>query len=477
MEYQAKVAEKAAALRDDAATLLTRTDLKSSAKVYAAEFRQLYDSLASTAYDLALRIAKLQRAKEKVTQIYAEARRVVAERTEFRTRAAAVIQGYRTKDVVYRDLRNEQLAQYQSLFKLAQTYTYCAAKAYDYETGLLRSSSGRSFTNSIIGNLSLGAFAGQNPVSTKVGDPGLAGVLAAMRDDWAVVKGRLGLNNPDRNGTLFSLRQELFRIRTDQPTAEDDTRWKEVLQQRIMSNVLNDADVAANCANIGKFSGGLVPGIVIPFATTIEQGVNFFGWPYAAGDHNFSQSTFATKILSTGVVLKGYVGMDSFDSTSPLSAGSSGPLSSGSYALGATPYVYLIPAGIDWMRSPPLGDVNKLRSWRVKDQALPLPINIGATNYSALEVFTPQGTLNEQLWISRKHQAFRAVDVPNYFYGTVPAEFTSSRLVGRSVWNSRWKLVIPAYSLLNNEQVGLDNFIKSVSDIKLFLRTYSSSGN
>jgi hypothetical protein len=477
-ELQARLAEEAAmALRDDASSVLAIGGISSAAKAYAAEFGHLYDSLASTAYDMALRIAELQRAKEKVTAIYAEARRAIAERTEFRTRAAAVIQGYRTKDVVYRDLRNEQLAQYQSLFKLAQTYTYCAAKAYDYETGLLRSSSGRSFTNSIIGNLSLGAFAGQNPVSTKVGDPGLAGVLAAMRDDWAVVKGRLGINNPDRNGTVFSLRQELFRIRTDQATAEDDTRWKEVLQQRIMTNVLNDADVAANCANIGKVSGGLVPGIVIPFATTIEQGVNFFGWPYAAGDHTFSQSTFATKVLSTGVVFKGYVGMDSFDSTSPLSAGSSGPLSSGSYALGATPYVYLIPAGIDWMRSPPLGDVNKLRSWRVKDQALPLPINIGSTNYSALEVFTPQGTLNEQLWISRKHQAFRAVDVPNYFYGTVPAEFTSSRLVGRSVWNSRWKLVIPAYSLLNNEQVGLDNFINSVSDIKLFLRTYSTSGN
>jgi hypothetical protein len=478
LELQAKLADEAANdLRGDGSITLVEDQINATSRGFAAEFGHLYDALASTAYDMALRIAELQRAKEKVTAIYAEASRVIAERTEFRTRAAAVIQGYRTKDVVYRDLRSEQLAQYQSLFKLAQTYTYCAAKAYDYETGLLRSSSGRSFTNSIIGNLSLGAFAGQNPVSTKVGDPGLAGVLAAMRDDWAVVKGRLGLNNPDRNGTVFSLRQELFRIRTDQATADDDTRWKEVLQQRIMSNVLNDADVAANCANIGKFSGGLVPGIVIPFATTIEQGLNFFGWPYAAGDHTFSQSTFATKILSTGVVFKGYVGMDSFDSTSPLNAGSSGPLSSGSYALGATPYVYLIPAGIDWMRSPPLGDVNKLRSWRVKDQALPLPINIGATNYSALEVFTPQGTLNEQLWISRKHQAFRAVDVPNYFYGTVPAEFTSSRLVGRSVWNSRWKLVIPAYSLLNNEQVGLDNFIKSVSDIKLFLRTYSSSGN
>jgi hypothetical protein len=50
-------------------------------------------------------------------------------------------------------------------------------------------------------------------------------------------------------------------------------------------------------------------------------------------------------------------------------------------------------------------------------------------------------------------------------------------LISRSAWNTRWKIVIPAYSLLNNEQVGLDRFIQSVSDIKLFLRTYSNSGN
>lgn len=39
------------------------------------------------------------------------------------------------------------------------------------------------------------------------------------------------------------------------------------------------------------------------------------------------------------------------------------------------------------------------------------------------------------------------------------------------------EIVIPAYSLLSSEQVGLDRFIQSVSDIKLFLRTYSNSGN
>jgi hypothetical protein len=92
-------------------------------------------------------------------------------------------------------------------------------------------------------------------------------------------------------------------------------------------------------------------------------------------------------------------------------------------------------------------------------------------------VFTPQGSLAEQFWIPRRHQAFRAVDDGAYFYNQMPSEFTSSRLVGRSVWNTQWKLVIPGYSLLNDERAGLDAFINSVSDIQLFLRTYSHSGN
>jgi hypothetical protein len=50
-------------------------------------------------------------------------------------------------------------------------------------------------------------------------------------------------------------------------------------------------------------------------------------------------------------------------------------------------------------------------------------------------------------------------------------------LIGRSVWNTQWKLIIPAYSLLNSEQTGLDRFVQSVTDIKLFLRSYSNSGN
>ena len=64
-----------------------------------------------------------------------------------------------------------------------------------------------------------------------------------------------------------------------------------------------------------------------------------------------------------------------------------------------------------------------------------------------------------------------------FFYSFLPEEFSNSRLIGRSVWNGQWKIVIPAYSLLNNEQEALNRFVITVKDIQLFLKTYSHSGN
>ena len=461
-------------LQAQAQALLDNYNVGDSDKTQIIEFEHLYYDFLSTVYEVNRSLSGVQKANENVARLYAEAQHILTERETFRQRAASVIHGHRTRDVVFRDLRNEELSQYKSLFNLAQTYVYCAAKAYDYETGLLGTPQGSAYMSEILATYSLGTFLGGSPIHGSLGDPGLAGVLSDLRDDWAIVEGRLGFNNPDRNGTVFSLRQELFRIPTDQPSANDNTLWKQVLSQNVMSNVMNDPDVALYCNRIAKADGSAVPGIVIPFSTTIQAGLNFFGWPLAAGDHTFSQSTFATKIFSSGVIFKGYIGMDPFAVGTP---GTSGPASSNANAISATPYVYLIPAGVDMMRVPALGDQNTLRSWRVRDQALPLPKNIGAAAFAGGQIFTASGTLNEKIWITRKHQAFRAVDDPAYFYSTMPAEFTNSRLIGRSAWNTNWKIVIPAYSLLKNEQDGLNRFINSVSDIKLFLRTYSNSGN
>ena len=416
-----------------------------------------------------------QRALQQVRNIAAKGERVVADREIFRQRAAAIIQGYRTKDLTFRLFRNEALEQYRTLFDLASRYTYLAAKSYDYETGLLGTTQGQDVFNQIVASRSLGDLTGGVPQSTTstLGDSGLAGTMAQLNADFTVAEGRLGLNNPDEYGTIFSLRNELFRLLDADPLSVDDAAWQQILELHIVPDLMADADVAAMCLNLKKSDGSPVPGIVISFSTTIQSGKNFFGRDLAAGDHAYSVSSFATKIYNVGVALPGYVGMDTYASGNPSGA----PASGDADALSATPYLYLIPAGNDYMRAPPLGDTDTVRSWTVNDQALPLPYNLGATDFNSNQFFSANGTLSEQPWITRKHQAFRAVEDATLFYSIVPQEFTNSRLIGRSAWNGEWKIVIPAYTLLNDEQQGLDNFTATVKDIQLFLRTYSNSGN
>jgi hypothetical protein len=154
-------------------------------------------------------------------------------------------------------------------------------------------------------------------------------------------------------------------------------------------------------------------------------------------------------------------------------------------ALSATPYLYLVPVGVDSMRSPPLGDASQIRTWSVDDLAIPMPFNIGASGFSTQALYQSADSLSEPLFALRKHQAFRPVSSTSYFnpglYGPggtlVRSQFTNNRLVGRSVWNSQWKLVIPGRTLLNNPNEGLDRFIRTVKDIKLHFVTYSYSGN
>lgn len=455
---------------------LEELGFSSEEKAAAAEIASAYRDYVSHSHELMQLTIDHQRALQNVTNVLAKGNSVLSNRELFRQRAAAVIQGFRTRDVTFRLFRNESLEQYRSLFDLASRYSYLAAKSYDYETGLLGSTQGQSVFKNIVASRALGDLTGGTPqlTTSSLGDAGLAGAMAKLNADFSVAKGRLGINNPDHNGTVFSLRGELFRIRTDQSLTGDDEAWQQTLEQHIKANVLSDPDVATFCRNIRKPDGTPVPGIVIPFSTTIQHGRNFFGLELAAGDHNFTPSNFATKIYDIGISLPGYAGMDAY-AAGQQQAGA--PASGSANALSATPYVYVIPCGLDYMLAPPLGDTNTLRSWKVEDQALPLPFNLGANDFNSTQFFTANGTLSEKPWIIRKHQAFRAVDDPSFFYGSVPAEFTNSRLVGRSVWNGQWKIVIPAYTLLNNEQEGLNRFAASVRDIQLFLRTYSNSGN
>src|SRR5204863_1533626 len=179
---------------------------------------------------------------------------------------------------------------------------------------------------------------------------------------------------------------------------------------------------------------------------------NLFGQQLAAGDHAFSPSSFATKVFGVGAALEGYRGMDQ-PSANSGSGGSSPPDPNMSYldplALAATPYVYLVPVGVDSMRSPPLGDEDAIRTWEVQDVAVPLPFNIGASQLASGGLYQSADSLSEPLFTIRKHQAFRPVPDTSFFStslygpsGTLQrSQYTNNRLIGRSAWNSRWKLV------------------------------------
>ncbi|MDB6055510.1 MAG: hypothetical protein JWN25_3033 [Verrucomicrobiales bacterium] len=436
--------------------------------------------LQGMAYGINQALQRDDDAQRKVAGLVAKGFRIQQTREIARQRTAAVIQGFSTRDTAFRLFRSEKLERYKTLFDLTSRYALLAANAYDYETGLLGTDQGKAFISRIIKSRALGIVRNGEPLfaGSNTGDPGISSALAEMKADFDVLKGRLGFNSPDVYSTLASLRTGNLRIL---PNTNGLTVWQDYLQQNVMNNILEDSDVRRYCQQVDPGNGLPVPGIVITFSTSINQGQNLFGQALAAGDAAYNRSSFATKINSIGVALEGYRGMNlpGANNTSDPNLAYLDPL-----ALSANPYVYLIPVGEDIMRSPPLGDASQLRQWKVDDVAIPLPFNIGGSGFSTKNYYQSADSLTEPLFTIRKHQSFRPVDAVSYFTGNVYmgtslqfSQYTNRRLIGRSVWNTQWKLVIPADALLADPKEGLTRFIQTVTDIKLNFTTYSYSGN
>jgi hypothetical protein len=214
-------------------------DLSLEERQLAYELEANYRELLSQHFQFAELTAAQLRADQKAVNLRAEGDRILSEREVFRQRAAAIIQGYRTKDLGFRIFRNEALEQYRSLFDLASRYSYLAAKSYDYETGLLGTTDGKRVFDKIVASRSLGDLTGGVPQSTvsTLGDAGLAGTMAQLNADFSVAEGRLGINNPDQYGTVFSLRTELYRLLNDPATTSDDDAWQQTIEQHMVANV------------------------------------------------------------------------------------------------------------------------------------------------------------------------------------------------------------------------------------------------
>ena len=419
--------------------------------------------------ELFAQVEALAQSQERVKKLLAEGERMIFERGQVRSRAAQRIQMERYADLSFRIFRNDALRRYQTAFDLAARYTYLAAKAYDYETGLLSSDTaqtpGSTFLESVVRARLPGRFyvwLGTPMVGGTSGEPGLADILARMKGDWDVVKGRYGFNNPDTETSRFSLRTELLRI---SPSSSSDATWAQALENYKVANLHEEPEFIRYCRPYNDTTN-VEPALVIPFSTFVVAGKNYFGQDLAGGDNAYDASHAATKIRSAGIWFTGYNAAFNTNSTGG--------------GLGNEPRVYLIPVGQDVMRSPTRNAV-ETRSWTVFDQAIPLPYNVGGADVDNPDWIPVMHSLREPLAQLRRYASLRAYHDNGQF--DEAETHSNARLVGRSVWNTRWLLIIPGRTLLADPTLGIERFIHGASgsdgimDIKIFFQTYSINGD
>jgi len=403
-------------------------------------------------------------------EVLAEGQRLLEERRSFRVFTAGDVQANRYSDLTFRIFRNDALQKYRAQFDLAARYVYLAATAYDYETNLLGddAGSGRKFLADIVRQRGLGQVIDGVPVA---GTPGLADVLARLTQNFDIYRGQLGFNNPQVETNRFSLRYELFRKRLDpnDPNSnlvrlETRQEWRQKLEESRVDNLWDIPEFRRYARPFAPESAGPQPGLVIRFPTTINFGLNFFGRELGAGDSAYDPTNFATKVRAVGTWFEGY----------------------NDTGLSNTPRVYLLPVGMDIMRSP-TGDTLATREWRVVDQRLPAPFPIGASDLTNPEWIPVNDSLSGTYAEIRRSSSYRAYHDSGEYD---PAETASdTRLVGRSVWNTDWMLVIPGGTLNFQGDEGIDRLIQGqltpdgtrdgngITDIKLFFQTYGYSGN
>ncbi len=419
-------------------------------------------------------IEALRVLSDQYRSMVAEGARIVDERAAFNKRAAAATQMNRYQDMTFRVSRNHALENYHAAFELATRYAYMAAKAYDYETNLDANDAGspRDMFEEIVRARTIGLMSGGQP---QLGQGGLADILARLRMNYDVLKGQLGFNNPQTETGKLSLRTELFRILptgNTQPVDDDafpgggenaDALWRQTLQDARVENLwdvpeyryfakpfASDLDADGNAA--------VEPGIVLRFGTSILPGKNVFGQPLSGGDHSYDPSVFATKIRSVGVWFSNYLTDDVLNH------------------LPQAPRVYLIPVGSDVMSIANSPTPDRVRFWNIVDQAIPIPFPAQSASIDQSGFIPLLDTLNGRMGNPRRFSSFRAYHDSGNTLNTGEMVF-DSRLVGRSVWNTEWLLIIPGLTFNSDPDVGLDRFIDQVRDIRLVFQTYGHPGN
>jgi hypothetical protein len=433
-------------------------------------------------------IERLRSASDQYRALLQEGLRLVNEREAFNKRVASTTTKQRYEDMTFRVTRNDALRKYRSAYDLAARYAYLAGKAYAYELNLPDSHAANAtpLLADIIRTRDLGVWQNGQPV---LAHGGLASHLATLKGNFDHFKGQMGFNNPSSEIFTFSLRADLGRIPL---STREDAAWRQKMETWRVPDLWNytHSDGTTNYGFIfrrfcrpfaAEFdgSGNAVPqpALVIPFTSTIQSGKNWFDNTLAAGDSALNASEFATKVRAVGVRFDSY-------NTAGMSV---------------TPQVYLVPLGADRMFMPESTTL-QTREWNVVDQRIPAPLPITPAQLSNPDWHPFTGSTSGYFDEIRKFSSFRAF--PDSVGTTRDDIISSSRLVGRSAWNTKWVLIIPNASLLYDAAsttAGLDTFIHGlpksgetqassgtdpakrdllgVRDIKLMIETYSVSGN
>lgn len=421
--------------------------------------KQLIRSLLTLQIQMLTQDEAIQQAAGRYHSAIGRGLRLLEQRTAFRRRTANQITKYRYRDMAFRVFRNDALQKYRAQFDLAARYVLLAAKAYDYETNLLGDDpmGGRRFMEEIVKERSLGVIIDGQPY---IGN-GLAGRLAGMMANFDVLRSELGFNNEDRFRRTFSLRTEHFGI--DDLGPAGNAQWQAMLNASFIPD-LNEHDVYRQYCQPLLTSGdhldpipdpnALEPAIVIPFRTTLASRLNLFGYP-SRGDEILPPDRFAIKIHSFQVEL------GSNYASPPLNK---------------EIHVYLVPTGSDVMRVPTDGSV---REWNVLDQVLPVPFPV-----SMAELQQPDWMPWDTLIGGSSSMAYRRrIATVTACSSLEPECDMNNRLLGRSIWNTQWFLIIPGSQLLGDDpDEGIDLFINGengtgVRDIKLTFELYGYTGS
>jgi hypothetical protein len=389
--------------------------------------------------------------------------RVLGQQALFLAQTAQQVQEYRYKDMAFRIFRNDALSKFDAQFDMAALYAYLAAKAYDFETCFLPGAQGSladNFMQQIIQTRALGLMANGLPLQGEGdGDPGLADALYSLSVSYNDLSGRLGINNQEHDTERFSLRSELFRVQTNQNSTVAGQLWRQILTQAVVPDMFALPEFQRYCSPPNGATSPC-PAIVLFFGTTIKADENFFGWPLGGGDSYFNPSAYATKIWATGIWF------DNYDTTH----------------LANTPYVYLVPVGDDVFYAAGQDTGGMTRQFTVLDEALPPPPTSLSGDLSTNNpAWIPIDGMSEPLDTLRQFDEFQAY--PDSGQWTITQATSSTRLVCRSVWNTRWMLIIPSVSVGSAPNI-LQTFINGalgdgngVSDIKLLFQSYAYTGH